>query len=678
VKSLVLCLAQAVRCFGEREEAELDRYVMSSLKREESAATYGVDSDEESIPEHDGSGGGATAFVLRLAVSFSLTLARTLIHAPTDLVLTKVAELSPSTTVREKAQEALDRKLDFSGLAGELIKASSEALKDAGLSQPSYEMTGEAFSTLLKLATQYSEPTKDVSSSDLYDAAYALAYVYHYANPLKNYMKTKPPPHDDIRRYVRASMAVYGTLAMKFLGVLSRFDTKIWSNTEAIEYLTGIPTKENLVVAKWRANWVGSIYKPGFFVLVDHEHQEVILAVRGSYRLADSLTDLMCHSVPFRFHYKRSEDLANAQRELGDVFDTISSALHGMESKSGWQEVGQDLKRTTSEVYHQLQGWVEKQSRLVGSELKKNSERDAEEDDEEDDDDDPKNRTKYATREQTRAGEHLPDYEPDEIPAGHRLVEGEAHFGFIKAAHALRDELEDILVETMRAHEKYALVIVGHSLGSAVASLLTLLWSHHPILGSAKCYGIAAPSCVSRDIAGSPVAEARITSIVLGDDIVPRLSLGSMSDLRNSIAYVATHKVKGDSKGRTISKFVHDAVKSGTDEARLKKSFSALLKNIRSQQHVHDKLYPAGMVWHIPSLDVGFAGAKRRPTKEFGEIILSPGMLDAHLPQRYAYACCDKLPLSQVDAVKARNEEKRRSKSKSFRKSISKRFSSKK
>ncbi|XWS31451.1 hypothetical protein CRYUN_Cryun23aG0077300 [Craigia yunnanensis] len=81
--------------------------------------------------------------------------------------------------------------------------------------------------------------------------------------------------------------------------------------------------------------------------------------------------------------------------------------------------------------------------------------------------------------------------------------------------------------------------LVGHSLGAATASLLAIMLikrkkmelGFSPDIVSAV--GYATPPCVSKGLA--EICSDFVTTIVMQDDIVPRLSAESLARLRNEI-----------------------------------------------------------------------------------------------------------------------------------------------
>eukprot|EP01134_Creolimax_fragrantissima_P007101 CFRG7101T1 len=123
----------------------------------------------------------------------------------------------------------------------------------------------------------------------------------------------------------------------------------------------------------------------------------------------------------------------------------------------------------------------------------------------------------------------LTDLVCDTIPYTFGQAEGVAHAGFARAANRLSTELLPIVRDLLRANEGYTVVLGGHSLGAAVATMVALLWAG--IFNGLKCYAYAAPAAVSLNI--SLEAQCVVTSVVLGSDLVPRLSRTSMEYLRD-------------------------------------------------------------------------------------------------------------------------------------------------
>jgi sn1-specific diacylglycerol lipase len=113
--------------------------------------------------------------------------------------------------------------------------------------------------------------------------------------------------------------------------------------------------------------------------------------------------------------------------------------------------------------------------------------------------------------------------------------EAYCHAGMWGSAEWIFDDLkrhgglENILKEGSQ-YSDFELCVVGHSLGGGVASVLSMmLLATYPSL---KCYAFSPPGCVmSKEIAKAK----HITSYVFESDIVPRLSLHSLENLRADI-----------------------------------------------------------------------------------------------------------------------------------------------
>lgn len=80
----------------------------------------------------------------------------------------------------------------------------------------------------------------------------------------------------------------------------------------------------------------------------------------------------------------------------------------------------------------------------------------------------------------------------------------------------------------------YDLVIVGHSLGAGVAAILSILLRKMPQYGNLKCFAFSPPGGLL-SLSAAEHAESFVCSVVLGDDIVGRLGLRSVFELKIKI-----------------------------------------------------------------------------------------------------------------------------------------------
>ncbi|XP_026096622.1 sn1-specific diacylglycerol lipase beta-like [Carassius auratus] len=109
-----------------------------------------------------------------------------------------------------------------------------------------------------------------------------------------------------------------------------------------------------------------------------------------------------------------------------------------------------------------------------------------------------------------------------------------AHKGISQAAHYIHKRLvkDGILSQAFSVVPEYKLVICGHSLGAGAAALLAvLLRSTHPTL---QCYAFSPPGgLMSKALAD--YSKQFVVSVVLGKDLVPRLSIPNMEDLKRRL-----------------------------------------------------------------------------------------------------------------------------------------------
>lgn len=105
----------------------------------------------------------------------------------------------------------------------------------------------------------------------------------------------------------------------------------------------------------------------------------------------------------------------------------------------------------------------------------------------------------------------------------------QVHGGFLFAADVLSGAILAHVKAALDDHPRFDVVLTGHSSGGALAAVLCEVWSHERRFGSRtqlRCYSFGSPPIF--DVQSSEGARSRIVSVVLGADVVPRLSLRSM------------------------------------------------------------------------------------------------------------------------------------------------------
>jgi hypothetical protein len=119
---------------------------------------------------------------------------------------------------------------------------------------------------------------------------------------------------------------------------------------------------------------------------------------------------------------------------------------------------------------------------------------------------------------------------------------GFGHRGMVRAANWFRDcEMERL--QKLCKEKSLKLIVCGHSLGAGTAALVTMLFKSH--FDDIHCYAFAPPASVSDGLCA--MTEDHITSVILGDDIVPRFSTVSVENLRQEVIdYPWANELKND------------------------------------------------------------------------------------------------------------------------------------
>lgn len=117
------------------------------------------------------------------------------------------------------------------------------------------------------------------------------------------------------------------------------------------------------------------------------------------------------------------------------------------------------------------------------------------------------------------------------------LVHGYGHSGVLRSARNLFDLIRHPTLVALRANPTYELLLTGHSLGAAIASVLSLIMRDDPKFPHALAVCIAPPPCLTWELAEETMTTA--ITVVNGPDIVPRLSLPVLLPFLATARYVA-------------------------------------------------------------------------------------------------------------------------------------------
>jgi len=211
-------------------------------------------------------------------------------------------------------------------------------------------------------------------------------------------------------------------------------------------------------------------------------------------------------------------------------------------------------------------------------------------------------------------------------------LDGFAHSGMLRAAQRLDTALaalaEDGLVRLTPERQR-RIVICGHSLGAGVAALLAALWrdaGRFPGV-DVQCMAFACPQVLDQQLAAA--LSNHTTSVVVGDDMVPRLSLASAMDLREVLLRLSDPEAFGLPEVFAANEVL--AAEARGDTGTLEVAYAA----IRRAAFMSSKqLAPAGRLIHLAPGSIPCIAS----SENFNELIISRDMASAHMPHRYLAA----------------------------------------
>ncbi|KAJ3041463.1 hypothetical protein HDV00_009259 [Rhizophlyctis rosea] len=196
-------------------------------------------------------------------------------------------------------------------------------------------------------------------------------------------------------------------------------------------------------------------------------------------------------------------------------------------------------------------------------------------------------------------------------------VYGKVHSGMLASARKVAiSSVKNSVMEALRKHPDFGLVLTGHSLGGGVAALLALLWScsttnedgevtfeTNPRTGLPRrplhCFVYGPPAVMSKNL--SIYARNMITTVIYRNDFVPYLSLGLIRDYKTIVLNLCHERGLPERViGKVLGVFPgaeFDDDGTSVDELW----FWALQKTLRADMR-SEKLYPPGTVYWIDAM----------------------------------------------------------------------------
>ncbi|XP_050366736.1 uncharacterized protein LOC126785168 [Argentina anserina] len=263
------------------------------------------------------------------------------------------------------------------------------------------------------------------------------------------------------------------------------------------------------------------------------------------------------------------------------------------------------------------------------------------------------------------------------------------HFGTAEAARWFITHEMGNIKKYLEKYEGFKLRLVGHSLGGATAALLAIMLRKKSFkeLGFSpeivSAVGYAAPPCVSKELAES--CSSYVRTVVMQDDVIPRLSVASLKRLRNEILQTDWMSVIEKEDWRSVIELVTNAKqvvssvqdvaakladfakfktnKDSSDDPIIKKTPMASRVHLNDRtvgdsavaspiggaaNAVHEELLVPGTVYYLKrNVDAHtsdyFTLWKRNPGEHFERIVLSSNLISDHKCDSHYYALRDVL-----------------------------------
>lgn len=248
------------------------------------------------------------------------------------------------------------------------------------------------------------------------------------------------------------------------------------------------------------------------------------------------------------------------------------------------------------------------------------------------------------------------------------------HSGMLLSARKILKDIKKhgALYQILQNSKADRIVVCGHSMGAGVAALLTFLLRQDPLTKEATCISYCPPGSLITE-KSVPIFDAFCTTVIIGDDFVPRLTRNAMDLLKadlmdallscqmpkwkilGSLFCFGQDRIVGSSSLSDIESSVAQSQSGKQDLTSVdQQSHHGIDKNSKAKKEIKfcmPRMHPPGRILYFEKLPVNnrpsslesqqeTTGARRlytyvprwAPREEFERIAVSGSMLKDHSP----------------------------------------------
>jgi len=230
-----------------------------------------------------------------------------------------------------------------------------------------------------------------------------------------------------------------------------------------------------------------------------------------------------------------------------------------------------------------------------------------------------------------RGSFEIKDAIPDLIANKTEFLEGSTHNGLLRASLNVKKEIDENFKQLKNKYPNYQIILTGHSLGAAVAAIITtLLLEEYAQNIKLHAYCFACPAIFTYDLALQ--YKNYITTFIYNDDCIPRLSYDSMETLKHKIINVINHNKSF--KLRIVQTLIKWGFCSENSFPNIKPVICLQKINFEEPEIILN-LLPPGQIIYMYKDDDNKLKIEKSCQNLFSHVVVSQRMLFDHFPDEY-------------------------------------------